>query len=200
MADYRISDLGARLSSGELSRRDFIRRTSAVGLSTGAVTAGLAHSAGAAPTGGSRRSFDSHQVDASTLVIADALSGGAWLTADPGWFYEISSAAIMNVVYETLYHVPDSTNLTNFEPLLAAGPPQYSADGGSVTVPIRQGVKFHNTGNVMTAADWIFSFNRCKNIGYQPSFLASDYWTDVKAVDDYTLQFTLPVPNVALAA
>ena len=35
----------------------------------------------------------------------------------------------------------------------------------------------------MTADDFIFSWNRAKNIGYQSSFLASDYWSDAKALD-----------------
>ena len=200
MTDYRISDLVAKLSGGEISRREFVKRGTAAGLSAAAITAGLSYSADAAPVSGSKRGYAVHQADASTLIIADALSGGAWLTADPGWFYEISSAAMMNVVYECLYHVPDSNNPTDIQPLLAEGPPQFSEDGLTVTVALKQGVKFHNTGNVATAADWIFSFNRCANIGYQPSFLALDYWTEVTAVDDNTLQFKLAAPNTALAA
>lgn len=200
MADYRISDLVERLSSGELSRRDFVKRATVAGLSASAIAAGLAHSAEAATGGAARPGLSTDQIDETTLVIADALAGGAWLTADPGWFYEISSAAMMNIVYECLYHVPDSNNATDIQPLLAEGMPEFSEDGLTVTIKIKQGVKFHNTGNVMTAADWVFSFNRCKNIGYQPSFLAIDYWTDVKALDDSTLQFTLGAPNAALAA
>ncbi len=200
MTDYRISDLVERLSSGELSRRDFIVRASAAGLSGAAITAGLAHSADAAPSSGSRRGLTSNQVDSRTMVIADAMNGGAWLTADPGWFYEINSAAMMNLVYEALYHIPDSSNTTDIQPLLADGVPEFSDDGLTVTVKLKQGVKFHTTGNVMTAADWVFSFNRVKNIGYQASFMAIDYWTEVTAVDDATLQFTLASPNAALAA
>lgn len=200
MADYRISDLVEKLTSGALSRREFFVRGTAAGLSASALAAGLAYSVDAAPASSSRKGLVAHQVDASTLVIADALSGGAWLTADPGWFYEISSAAMMNVVYECLYHVPDGANATDIQPLLAEGMPEFSEDGLTVTVKVKQGVKFHTSGNVMTAADWVFSFNRCKNIGYQPSFLAADYWTNVVAVDDATLQFTLAAPNAALAA
>jgi peptide/nickel transport system substrate-binding protein len=200
MADYRISDLVEKLTSGELSRRQFIARASAAGLGGAAIAAGIAHTAKAAPAGGVRRGFSTNQVDANTLVVADALNGGAWLTADPAWFYEISSAAMMNLVYECLYHVPDGANAANIQPLLAEGMPEFSADGLTVTVKIKQGVKFHTTGNIMTAADWVFSFNRCKNIGYQPSFLAIDYWTEVQAIDDATLQFTLAAPNAALAA
>jgi peptide/nickel transport system substrate-binding protein len=69
-----------------------------------------------------------------------------------------------------------------------------------VTVKIRQGVTFHHSGNPVTADDFIFSFNRLKNIGWQASFLATDYWTDAKALDESTLQFTLAAPNAAFAA
>src|SRR5687768_15897921 len=112
MADYRISDLVERFARGELSRRDFIRRAGIAGLSATAIGSVLASDAVAAPISRASRSARG-QVDASTLVIADALSGGAWLTLDPAWFYEISSAAIMNVVYETLYHLPDGDQPEN---------------------------------------------------------------------------------------
>ena len=85
-------------------------------------------------------------------------------------------------------------------PLLATELPALSEDGLTATIPLRQGVRFHKSGNEMKAADVIFSWNRLKNIGFQGSFLAVDYWTDVTAVDDYTLQLTLAAPNAALAA
>jgi peptide/nickel transport system substrate-binding protein len=199
MNDTRISDLVERLSRGELSRRDFIKRAVGAGVSASVVASALAAHAAAAPAGATR-GMARYQADANTLVIADTLSGSDWLTLDPGWFYEIHSTAGMNLLYEPLYHVPDGSKVTEVQPLLADGMPQISDDGLTVTVKLRQGVKFHTSGNVMTADDWIFSFNRLKNIGFQASFLATDYWTDVKAVDESTLQFTLASPNAAIAA
>lgn len=199
MADYRISDLVNALRSGEVSRRDFLKRASAIGLSATAAASLLQPSASAAP--GSRSSLASRaQIDASTLVIADALSGGLWLSLDPGWFYEINSTAAMYVIYESLYHMPDSTKPDEILPLLAEAMPELSEDGLTATIKLRQGVKFHHTGNEMTSKDVVFSWNRLKNIGFQPSFLGADYWTSVEAVDDYTVQLTLPAPNAALAA
>jgi peptide/nickel transport system substrate-binding protein len=199
MADNCMTDLVERLSRGEISRRDFIKRAIGAGVSASAVASVLAEHAQAAPASTTRSSVR-YQADAKTLVIADALSGLDWLTLDPGWFYEIHSTAGMNILYEPLYHIPDGSKVTDVQPLLADGMPDISADGLTVTVKLRQGVKFHTSGNVMTADDWVFSFNRVKNIGYQNSFLASDYWTDVKALDESTLQFTLPSPNAAIAA
>src|SRR5687767_15618716 len=47
-------------------------------------------------------------------------------------------------------------------------------------LPIWPGVKFHS-GNEMTADDLVFSWNRLKNIKFQASFLALDYWSSVEA-------------------
>lgn len=199
MADNRISDLVERLARGELSRRDFIKRAVGAGVSASVVATALAQHAGAAP-GSATRTASRNQADAKTLVIADALSGGDWLTLDPGWWYEIHSYAGLQVIYEGLYHVPDGTKPTDIQPMLAEGLPEFSADGLTVTVKVRQGVKFHHSGNELTADDFIFSWNRAKNIGYQGSFLAADYWTEVKALDPSTLQFTLAAPNAALAS
>src|SRR3712207_7045312 len=46
-------------------------------------------------------------------------SAGEWITLDPAVIYEIPSQAAMNIVYETLYHLPDSTKPDQIEPLLA---------------------------------------------------------------------------------
>ena len=52
----------------------------------------------------------------------------------------------------------------------------------------------------MTADDVIFSFKRLAATYAQSSFLATDYWTDIQKVDDYTITFTLAAPNSGLAA
>jgi len=163
------------------------RRLSRRGVLKGAVAAA------AVPvfaTGRSSAAAPAAQIDASTLVIADATAGEQWLYLDPGRFYEINSAAAMNMVYETLYHAPDAAKPDEFLPLLAADLPQISDDGREVVIKLRQGVKFHNTGNEMTADDWLFSWNRLKNVNGNGAFLATTYWTAVEAVDPLTLKLT----------
>jgi peptide/nickel transport system substrate-binding protein len=187
MADNRISDLVGKLWSGELTRREFFTRATLAGFGASTIAAALSQGAAA-------------QADATTLVIADVLNGQDWLHLDPGWFYEINSSQAMNVVYEPLYHIPDGTNPTDVQPLLAEALPEVSEDGLTATIKLRQGVKFHTSGNEMTAADVIFSWARLANIGYQAAFMAIDYWSAVTAVDDYTIQLTLPAPNAALPA
>jgi ABC-type transport system substrate-binding protein len=150
MADNRISDLVGKLWSGELTRREFITRATIAGVGASTITAALSQGALA-------------QADATTLVIADALNGQDWLHLDPGWFYEINSSQAMNIVYEPLYHIPDGTNPTDVQPLLAEALPEISEDGLTATIKLRQGVKFHTSGNEMTAADVIFTWARLAN-------------------------------------
>lgn len=200
MSDHRITDLVGRVCTGEISRRHFMTRAAAAGLGAPALAAALSQSALAAPGTATSLRNAVYQIDASTLVIADVLNGQDWLHMDPGWFYEINSSQCINLVYESLYHVPDGSKPTDIQPLLADGMPEFSDDGLTAIIKLRQGVKFQTTGNELTTADVVFSFNRMKNIGYQASFLATDYWTEVSGVDDYTLQFKLASPNAALAA
>jgi peptide/nickel transport system substrate-binding protein len=77
--------------------------------------------------------------------------------------------------------------------------PQVSDDGLVVTIPLRSGVKFHS-GNELTAEVFVFSWTRLKNIKFQASFLAMDYWDSAEAVDPLTLRINLKSPNAALVA
>ncbi len=200
MAHHESSDFLRRYLTDRLNRRQLLARGAAVGLAVPALAAFTDSAAAAAPGGETRRQTSRFQTDEKTLVIADNMSqGGLWLGLDPGQFYEINPGALMNVVYETLYHLPDSSKPDDFQPLLADGMPEVSDDGTEVTIKVRSGVTFHNTGNKMTADDWVFSLNRTKNLKGNPSYLA-EYWTSVEAVDPSTLKFTLEAPNPALVA
>ena len=198
MSEDRIAELSRRIATEAFTRRRLLKGAAA-GLAVPAMGAGLGRAAGAAPRPGGETTAR-YQADATTLVIADNMSsGGLWLTLDPGQFYEINPSPLMNVVYETLYHLPDSSQPDAFEPLLAESMPEVSADGTEVTVRLRSGVSFHNTGNPMTADDWVFSLNRTRNLQGNPAYL-TEYWTSVEAVDPSTLLFTLEAPNPALVA
>jgi peptide/nickel transport system substrate-binding protein len=187
MTDQRFRGYLARFQSGRLSRR---RLLGTAAVATAALP--VASLLGAQGT----RGAPSVQIDATTLVIADNLKDD-WITLDPGWIYEINSQAAMILNYEPLYLLPDSTKPTEFVPLLAADMPQVSDDGLEVTIPLRPGVKFHS-GNEMTADDLVFSWNRLKNIKFQASFLATDYWDAVEALDPLTVKITLKSPNAAI--
>jgi peptide/nickel transport system substrate-binding protein len=189
MTDGRITDLARQFAAGHLSRRQFIRRGVALGVSAPVLAAMLAEAGSAAPRTAPRAARRA-QLDATTLVIADHVAGEQWLYMDPGRFYEINSAAALQMIYETLYHAPDVNRPDFFEPLLAAEMPQVSADGTEVTIKLRPGVTFQNSGNEMTADDWLFSWNRLKNVNGNGAFLATAYWSSVEAVDPLTLKLT----------
>jgi peptide/nickel transport system substrate-binding protein len=195
MTDIRFQQYMARLQNARLNRRTFVQGAAAAAVAL-PVGAGLAvDRVSAAPLAAPRL-----QIDAKTLVIADDLRpGNQWITFDPAWIYEINSAAGQCLVYEALYDLPDSTKPDEFTPLIAADFPQVSEDGLEVVIPLRSGVKFHS-GNEMTADDVVFSWNRLKNIKFQPSFLATDYWSSVEAVDPLTIKINLVSPNAALVA
>jgi peptide/nickel transport system substrate-binding protein len=140
------------------------------------------------------------QMDPRTLVMLDNIQGGNWLYFDPGKMYEINPAAGFQLNYECLYHIPDGYEIGVIEPLLAEGDPEFSDDGLTATIKVKSGVKFHNSGNEMTAADWIWSWDRLKNLKSNPSFLVTDFMESYKAVDDTTLEIKLLAPNAALKA
>lgn len=196
MSDSDVRELVRGLEHGQLDRREVLRRSIGLGLSASAIGTLMA---GKAPVAFAAAA-PSSQIDASTLVIADNMSsGGLWITLDPGLIYEINPQALMNVVYETLYQLPDSTKPDAFEPLLAEGMPEVSADGLEATVTLKSGVTFHHTGNQMTADDWVFSLNRTRSLKGNPSYLA-EYWDSVEAVDRMTLKFSFSSPQPALVA
>src|SRR5689334_4561347 len=122
MSEHRITDLVAELKDAELTRRELLVRAGIAGMSASALSAFLVDRAMAAPGANSNR-FIVKQIDATTLVIADTISGGDWLTLDPAWYYEINPTMAMYVIYEALYHSPDGTDPTKIEPMLADGLP-----------------------------------------------------------------------------
>jgi peptide/nickel transport system substrate-binding protein len=179
-----------RLNAHRLNRRRLVG---------GVAASAVAPWAHAGPTSAAVRSLRS-QVDPTTLVVLDDLPAQNWLYFDAAKFYEIDPAAGFQVTYECLYHIPDGYEIGTIEPLLAEDMPSVSEDGLTATIKIKSGVKFHNTGNEMTAEDWVWSWNRLKNVQSNPSFLFTDFMESVTAVDATTVEIKLLSPNAALAA
>jgi peptide/nickel transport system substrate-binding protein len=76
----------------------------------------------------------------------------------PGTGFTVNSIGLVNeplYIYNTM--VPTQAPI----PMLASGQPTWSADGKSVTIPIRTGVKW-NDGKPFTARDVAFTFNMLK--------------------------------------
>jgi ABC-type transport system substrate-binding protein len=117
-----------------------------------------------------------HPVDAD-------VSGGLTNAAD-----NVPAAEANKFLYDQLYGADASLSP---QPLLAAALPTVSADGKTWTIPLKQGVKFHD-GTDMTAADVVQSFELAKsaNCTYSPALCLAAFLDTVKAVDDYTVEFT----------
>ncbi|WP_408628676.1 ABC transporter substrate-binding protein [Aurantimonas marina] len=96
---------------------------------------------------------------------------------------------------ETLYTFDKEWNVT---PLLAADMPEISDDGKTVTIPLREGIKFHN-GKTMTADDVVASLERWLKIASRGKLVA-DKVEKVEAMDANTVKISLSAPFGPLPA
>ena len=115
----------------------------------------------------------------------------AIVTLDPADAYDqASNVAIFNLG-DTLYRY--KANSTELEPNLARALPSISADGLTYTIPLRQGVKFHD-GTAFNAEAMAFSLRRfIKNQG-RAAFLLEEIVQsiDVTGTDEITLKLAYP--------
>jgi peptide/nickel transport system substrate-binding protein len=98
--------------------------------------------------------------DPETFTFAN---GASILTLDPNLAYQIASAAVILNVAEALIFF-DHKDATSYVPLLATEVPSLenggiSADGLTYTFKIRQGVTFHQGGD-LTPGDFEYTFER----------------------------------------
>jgi peptide/nickel transport system substrate-binding protein len=115
-------------------------------------------------------------------------------TIDPADSYELAGLMVIYNLGETLYTYKLGT--TELEPRLAIAFPKISEDGLTYTIPIRQGVKFHD-GTAFNAPAMAFSLNRFIKNGGEPSFLLSDTVKSVEATGEWELKVTLQKPFAA---
>lgn len=133
-------------------------------------------------------------------------------TLDPIQSTDTASATVINQVYECLTDYP--AGVTELENQLAEEV-DVSDDLLTYTISIKEGVEFHN-GDELTADDIVYSWRRLAEspasfrdffILDTSSGLGIDHEADedgvvpdsmeLEAVDDYTIEFTLAVPNPA---
>jgi len=115
-------------------------------------------------------------------------------TIDPADGYETLSGQLLRNLGDTLYTYKSGT--TELIPHLATAMPKVSQDGLTYTIPLRQGVIFHDD-TPFNAAAMEFSLQRfIKNAG-SPALLLSDALESVKATGEYELTFQLKKPFAA---
>ena len=97
--------------------------------------------------------------------------------------------------YETLYAFGHGFAV---KPLLAAAMPDITNEGKTYSIPLRQGVMFHN-GKELTAEDAVASVKRWLNNSVRGKQVAPMV-QDVSVVDKYTLKIELNAPHTPLLA
>jgi len=139
---------------------------------------------------------------AMTVVYKDDLA-----TLDPAIAYDWTNWPAVKMVFDGLLDYDATTNLM---PRLAAKMPDVSSDGLTYTFKLRPGVKFQN-GRELVADDVVYTINRVINpkttspgSGFYLGIKGAQDVVDgkattvegVKALDKYTVQFTLSKPDV----
>ncbi len=118
-------------------------------------------------------------------------------TLDPADAYEIFPGILLSNLGDRLYtYKPGTTELT---PQLATAMPTVSDDGLTYTIPMREGVKFHD-GEPLNAEAMAFSLKRFMENGGRPAFLLSDRIESVEASGETELTITLKEPFAAFPA
>src|SRR5438132_752327 len=145
-------------------------------------------SAGPSPSGGGQPKRG------GTLVLARQ---GEVTNLDPHKVPAFTSARVFELVYSYLMRLDENLGV---QPDLAESMPTTSADGKTVTVKLRSGVKFHN-GDPLTSADVKYTFDRI--LDAKTAAVARSFFTDVDTIaapDASTVVFNLKTPNAALLA
>ena len=120
------------------------------------------------------------------------------ITLDPAEMYELSTYEVNGNVYEALVAInPHNTGEILHK---AAESWTVSDDGKTYTFKLRPNMKFQS-GNPVTAADVVYSYQRLTALNISPAFLIQDLGITpdnmndtLKAVDDLTFQMTVDKP------
>jgi peptide/nickel transport system substrate-binding protein len=109
-------------------------------------------------------------------------------TLDPADGYEVGTSNIITSLGDRLYTYKEST--LELQPQLAKELPKVSKDGLKYTIPLREGITFHD-GTPFNAEAMRFSLNRFSENGGKPSALLSDIMESVAATGEYEITIKL---------
>ena len=115
-------------------------------------------------------------------------------TVDPAGAYTFGAMQLLSAIGDPLYAIAADGRI---EPRLALALPEVSADGLTVRVRLRQGVRFHD-GTAFNAAAMVFTLQRFLAIG-KLSYLLGDRVQSVRATGPYSLELRLKRPFSAMA-
>lgn len=134
---------------------------------------------------------NANQTTTPNTASSNRLSLGTTLkprTLDPADNYELAGNNVMTSLSDRLYTYKLGTS--ELEPQLATALPKISADGLTYTIPLRQGVIFHDD-TPFNAEAMAFSLNRFISNGGKPAALLSDVVQSVTASTQYELTIKL---------
>jgi peptide/nickel transport system substrate-binding protein len=189
-------------SAGRLSRRDFMRRGTVIGMSIPLVSFLAAACGTGSKTGTTGGGGADTAVKAGGKEVAVKQGGTLKLGMSPGPTTEIDPILVadeggLGVMSQTGEFLSWSDSKLQLQPRLAESW-KPNADGSEWTFKIRQGVKFHD-GTPMTAEDVAASINALSDpksgsnaLSTFAGVLSKD---SAKATDASTVQFELDSPN-----
>ncbi len=188
IANHIIDEFAA----GRLSRRDFIRRGTVVGISVpllGSILAACGSSgSSSSPSGGSSSAAGQPGAVIKAGIVTPTAAINPVTVADQGG---------LDMLGQTGEYLCLSTQTLTLKPVLATSwTPNSKADVW--TFKIRQGVKFHN-GQALTADDVVYTYQLHTNPKGEANALSAFGGVllpaGVKKVDNFTVEFHLSAPN-----
>jgi peptide/nickel transport system substrate-binding protein len=188
IANHIIDEFAA----GRLSRRDFVRRGTVVGISVpllGSILAACGSSgSSSSPSGGSSSAAGQPGAVIKAGIVTPTAAINPVTVADQGG---------LDMLGQTGEYLCLSTQTLTLKPVLATSwTPNSKADVW--TFKIRSGVKFHN-GQALTADDVVYTYQLHTNPKGGANALSAFGGVltpaGVKKVDDFTVEFHLSAPN-----
>jgi peptide/nickel transport system substrate-binding protein len=188
IANHIIDEFAA----GRLTRRDFIRRGTVVGISVpllGSILAACGSSgSSSSPSGGSSSAAGKAGAVIKAGIVTPTAAINPVTVADQGG---------LDMLAQTGEYLCLSTQTLTLQPVLATSwTPNAKSDVW--TFKIRQGVKFHN-GQALTADDVVYTYQLHTNPKGGSNALSVFGGvllpSGVKKVDDFTVEFHLSAPN-----
>jgi peptide/nickel transport system substrate-binding protein len=182
-------------ASGRLTRRDFIRRGSVVGLSVpllGSVLAACGSSGSSSASTGTSSSSSSATGAPGAVIKAGIVTPTAAINP-----VTVADQGGLDMLAQTGEYLCISGQTLTLQPVLATSwTPNSKADVW--TFKIRQGVKFHG-GGPLTADDVVYTYQLHTNPKGGSNALSAFAGvlspSGVKKVDDFTVAFHLAAPN-----
>jgi len=188
--DDEFKELWAQFRGGQITRRDFVQKGVALGMTVSALGL-LLHNATPALAAGTRRTPGAVR-KGGTMRVSDPgpTPGGL----DPAVQQDTATIGICHNIYNFLVRVDN--HLIPYPDLATKW--SASSDGLTWTFPLHTGVKFHS-GKPLTADDVIYSLNRIKALKLGGSTNLASV-VKITKTDDHTVVFHLSAPTPDLPA